>query len=117
MGWPMAWNDPTRLDPAISSHYFDMATGQMDFVVQNRSGVGLSGLKLDVASSGNTSGYDIPWLAPGGIYVVRVPVDQNALLESGRVEFRTQLITPTGINDAVPANNTKSSSLSRRPPQ
>jgi len=85
--------------------------------VQNRSGVGVSGLKLDVTSAGNTSGYDIPWLPPGGIYIVRSPVDQNALVENGRIEFRTELKDPSGLDDAVPANNSKSSSLSRKPPQ
>ena len=117
LAWPMAWNDPTRVDPAISSHYFNPATGQMEVVVQNRSGVGVSGLKLDVTSAGNTSGYDIPWLPPGGIYIVRSPVDQNALVENGRIEFRTELKDPSGLDDAVPANNSKSSSLSRKPPQ
>jgi len=117
LAWPMHWNDPGYVDPAISSHYLNPATGQMEFVVQNRSGVGLAGLKLDVTSAGNTSGYDIPWLAPGGLYVVRTPIDQNALLENGRIEFRTQLNVPGNVNDAVPANNVKSSSVSRRPSQ
>jgi hypothetical protein len=56
-----------------------------------------------------------PGVAPGGLYVVRTPIDQNALLENGRIEFHTQLNVPGNVNDAVPANNVKSSSVSRRP--
>jgi hypothetical protein len=34
LAWPMHWNDPGYVDPAISSHYLNPATGQMEFVVQ-----------------------------------------------------------------------------------
>jgi hypothetical protein len=115
MDWPMHWNDTGHVDPAISSHYLNTATGQMEFVVQNRSGIGVSGLQLEVTSSGGNSNFDLPWLAPGAIYVVRMPVDRNALLEDGRLEFRTRLDVPGGVHDAVPGNNLKTSSLSRRP--
>jgi hypothetical protein len=117
LGWAMNWNDTSRIDPAISSHWLNPVTGQMEFVVQNRSGAGVSGLQLNVNTSGNKTEYDVPWLAPGGIYVVRVPVDQAALREEGRLEFRTRLNVPNGINDAAPGNNVKTSSLSRRQPQ
>ena len=111
LGWAMARNDPTRIDTAISSNYYDSATGQMEFVVQNRSGQSVSGLVLNIDAGGTTSNYSIPILTPGAISVVKLPVDQNQLAASGGIVFRTQLINPPGIVDQVPANNRRTSSL------
>jgi hypothetical protein len=111
LGWAMARNDPTRIDTAITSNYYDSATGQMEFVVQNRSGQSVSGLVLDIDAGGSTTNYSIPRLAPGAISVVKLPVDQNQLAASGRIVFRTQLINPPGMVDQFPANNRRTSSL------
>jgi hypothetical protein len=111
LGWAMARNDPTRIDTAIASNYYDSATGQMEFVVQNRSGQSVSGLVLNIDAGGTTSNYSIPILTPGAISVVKLPVDQNQLAASGGIVFRTQLINPPGIVDQVPANNRRTSSL------
>lgn len=111
LGWAMARNDPARIDTAISSNYYDSATGQMEFVVQNRSGQSVSGLVLNVDAGGTASSYSIPVLAPGASSVVKMPVDQNQLAASGGIVYREQLVNPAGIVDQVPANNRRTSSL------
>lgn len=114
LGWAMNRNDPLRIDTAISSHYYDAATGQMEFVVQNRSGQGVSGMVLSVDAGGVTTTSPIPLLGPGATYVVKMPVDQNQLAASGSIIYRTQLVNPPGIVDQVPANNRRTSSLTDR---
>jgi hypothetical protein len=111
LGWAMARNDPTRIDTAISSIYYDSTTSQMEFVVQNRSGQGLSGMVLTVDAGGTTSNYSIPLLTPGAISVVKLPVDQNQLVTSGGIVFRAQLVNPRGVVDQVPGNNRRTSAL------
>ena len=111
LGWAMARNDPTYIDTAISSHYYDAAAGQMEFVVQNRSGQGVGGMVLNVEADSVTSTYSVPLLGPGAIYVARMPVDQEQLKAGGGIVFRTQLVNPGGITDQVPANNRRTSSL------
>ena len=112
LGWAMNRNDPLRIDTAISSHYYDAATGQMEFEVQNRSGQGVSGMELNIDAGGVSSTAAIPLLGPGATYVVKVPVDQSQLAASGSIVFRTELVNPPGIVDQVPANNRRTSSLS-----
>jgi subtilisin family serine protease len=111
VGWAMNRNDPLRIDTAISSHYYDAATGQMEFVVQNRSGQGVSGMVLNVEASGTTTTYSIPLLGPGATYVVKMAVDQSQLKANPGIVFRTQLANPGGVIDQVPANNRKTSAL------
>jgi hypothetical protein len=111
LGWAMARNDPTRIDTAISSIYYDSTTSQMEFVVQNRSGQGLSGMVLTVDAGGTTSNYSIPLLTPGAISVIKLPVDQNQLVTSGGIVFRAQLVNPRGVVDQVPGNNRRTSAL------
>ena len=48
-------NNPLYVDTAISSHYFDPVTDQMEFVIQNRSGQGISGMTLNVEAGGTLS--------------------------------------------------------------
>jgi hypothetical protein len=112
LGWAMNRNDPLRIDTAISSHYYDAATGQMEFVVQNRSGQGMSGLILNVDAGGVASTTPIPLLGPGATYVVKLPVDQSQLAARGSIVYRTELVNPSGSVDQVPANNRRTSSLS-----
>ena len=112
LGWAMNRNDPTRIDTAISSHYYDAANHEMDFVVQNRSALDVTGLTLAIDAAGTPSTQLIPPLAPGAIYVAKVPVDAAALAAGASLRYTTQLINPSGVTDAVPANNRKSSVLS-----
>jgi hypothetical protein len=83
----------------------------MEFVVQNRSGQGLSGMVLTVDAGGTTSNYSIPLLTPGAISVIKLPVDQNQLVTSGGIVFRAQLVNPRGVVDQVPGNNRRTSAL------
>ena len=111
LGWSMNRTDPTHIDTAISSHYYDATTGMMEFVVQNRSGLPVAGLQLNVDAGGAGSTFSIPLLPAGATYVAKQPVDQAALSAAGRIEFRTQLVNPAGLVDQVPANNRKASVL------
>jgi hypothetical protein len=107
----MSQSDPTRVDPAVSSHYYDAAKSQMDFVVQNRGGQALSGLSLDVETDGFTKRYTISALAVGASTVITVPVDQKTLTTNGAILYKTTLSTPIGVNDQNPANNIITSRL------
>ena len=111
LGWALNHTDPTRIDTAVSSHYYDPATGEMEFVVQNRSGQTVTGLMLNIDAGGQASTFPIPPLKAGATYVAKQPVDQTALATTGRIEFRTQLVNPTSLTDQVPANNRKASVL------
>jgi hypothetical protein len=111
LGWAMNRDDPTRIDTAISSHYYDSAAGQMDFVVQNRSGQAVAGMTLNVETGNASATYSIPLLAPGGSYVVKMPIDPDQLAGAGSMVFQTQLNNPAGIVDQVPANNQRTSVL------
>jgi hypothetical protein len=104
-------DDPTRIDTAISSHYYDAATGQMEFVVQNRSGQAVAGMTLIVGTANTSATYSIPLLAPGGTYVVKMAIDPTQLAAAGNMVFHTQLNNPDGIIDQVPANNRRTSVL------
>lgn len=115
VGWAMARTDPTRLDTAVASHHFNESTGQLEVVVQNRSNQGLAGLQLSVQTNAGTSTNTLRWLAPGATSVVTVPVDQTAL-KAGKVQiFRSELLNPGGMQDAIPSNNRKTSSLQANP--
>jgi hypothetical protein len=111
LGWAMNRNNPLYVDTAVSSHYYDATTGQMDFVIQNRSGQGIGGMVLSVDASGTTTTYSIPLLGPGASYVVAMAVDQSQLKAKSGLVFRTQLANPASVIDQVPANNRKASAL------
>lgn len=111
LGWTMNHADPAHIDTAVSSHYYDAATGEMEFVVQNRSGQAVTGLQLNVDAGGAGSTFPIPPLKAGATFIVKQPVDQTSLATTGRIEFRTQLVNPGGLVDQVPANNRKASVL------
>jgi hypothetical protein len=111
LGWAMNHANPAHIDTAVSSHYYDAANSEMEFVVQNRSGQTIAGMTLDV-TAGNAAGtYPVPPLNPGATYIVKVPVDQAALTAAGSMKFFTQLNNPPGVIDQVPAHNRKGSSL------
>jgi hypothetical protein len=116
LGWAMNHADPTRIDTAVSSHYYDATTGEMEFVVQNRSGQTVSGLQLAVDAGGTSSIVPIPPLKAGATYVAKQPVNQTVLTTTGQVQFRTQLLNPSGLVDQSPANNRKASVLTAPAP-
>jgi hypothetical protein len=111
-------SNPAYIDTAVSSHHFDAPSGQMQIVVQNRSGRTVSGLSLTVAAgnalANNTT---LPPLAPGETHVVRAPVDATALRNAGSITFATRLTTPAGLVDQVPANNSRTSVLTAPKPK
>ena len=111
LGWAMNSSTPGYIDTAVSSHSFDAATNQMQFVVQNRSSQAVAGLNLNVTAGADATDYPIPSLAAGESYVVKVPVDDTALKAAGTLRFTTQLANPAGFTDRVPGNNRKASVL------
>ncbi len=112
LGWAMNRNDPARVDTAISSHYYNNDTGNMEFVVQNRSGSAVSGLTLSVDTGTGANATAVPPLQPGETFTAAVPVDETQLETAGKLTFRTTLANPPGTPaDAVPANNRAASSL------
>ncbi len=111
IGWALNHANPGYVDTAVSSHYYDAANNEMDFVIQNRSGQAVAGMTLDINAGNATSNVNIPLLNPGASYVVKVPVDQAALAAAGSLKFLTQLNNPPGVVDQVPANNRRGSSL------
>jgi hypothetical protein len=111
LGWAMARTDPTRVDTAVSSHYYNADSGTLEVVVQNRSAQGVAGLELSVDATTGSITSTLPWLKPGGTAVVSVPVDEQTLRSGAPLIFRSQLTNPAGLVDQVPSNNRKTSSL------
>ncbi len=105
LDWAMHAANPTRVDPAVSSHYYDAAHQQMEFVVQNRGAQSVANLSLDVDTSGSTKNYRLPAIPAGSSYVVKIPVDSATLAANQGLTFTTQLVTPFGLEDANVANN------------
>lgn len=104
------------VDTAVSSHYFDAANNQMDFVVQNRSGRTITGMTLSVTIGTTTSNQSVPSLAAGETYVAKISVNESQLKSAGSVTYSTQLVNPIGTVDQVPANNKRSSVLTAPKP-
>ncbi len=115
LGWAMNSSNPAYLDTAISTHYYDAANNQMEFVVQNRSGQPVTGLALKVSAGTTATTTTVPSLMPGESYVAKVPVSNAALNDVGPIVFKTELVNPPGFVDQVPANNQRSSVLT--PPE
>jgi hypothetical protein len=101
------------IDTAVSSHFYNASTGQMEFVVQNRSGRSVSGMTLAVSNGDVATNHTVPPLAPGETYVAKVPVTSAALKPGASVRYSTQLSNPTGVVDQVPANNKRSTVLTQ----
>jgi Subtilase family len=114
LGWAMNRYEPARVDTAVSSHYFNNKTGQMEFVVQNRSGAAVNGMTLYLTDSMGQTVWNIPPLSPGGTSTVTVPVNQLELSRSADgLYYRSQLINPANVQDVVPGNNQKASTVSK----
>ncbi len=113
LGWAMNATAISRVDTAVSSHYYDAATGTMEFVVQNRGGTATTGLQLVVENGSATSSTIlVPLLQPGASYVAKLPIDQAELTKNGGMAIRTTLVNPIGVVDQVPRNNVRASLLS-----
>jgi hypothetical protein len=110
--WARHLNDSNWFDTAISSNYVNPQTGNFDVVVQNRSGTGVSGLKLNLAINGDNREFQLPWMPPGGRYVASVPIDMNELRNSGSLQLKSRVDTPSGQTDAVPTNNSMGTIIS-----
>ena len=117
LGWALNSSNPGYVDTAVSSHFYDAATNQMQIVVQNRSGRAVTGLALNVTAGTVGQNFSVPALAPGETYVARLPVDSAALRNSGSLNYLTVLSNPIGVTDQVPANNRKSSVLTKQAPK
>ncbi len=109
--------NPSYIDTAVSSHYFNAATGEMEIVIQNRSGRAVTGLSLAITNGTTTTNTPVPSLAVGETYVAKVPVSSAALASAGQLTFATQLINPPSLADQVPANNQRTSVLKPPPPK
>ncbi|HUR60330.1 MAG TPA: S8 family serine peptidase, partial [Opitutaceae bacterium] len=115
LGWALNSANPGYVDTAVSSHFYDAASNQMQIVVQNRSGRAVTGLALNVTAGTLGQNFSVPPLAPGESYVAKMPVDSAALRNSGSLNYLTVLSNPIGVTDQVPANNRKTSVLTPAP--
>lgn len=113
LGWAMNSSNPAHIDTAVSSQYYNNQTGQMEIVLQNRSGAAVSGLQLRLTDTDSVETYSVPALGAGSSYTVGLPIDQ-AELNARQVTIRTQLVNPAGITDASPANNQRASVISKK---
>lgn len=111
VGWALNAGNPGYADTAIASHYYDASNREMDFVVQNRGGMAVTGLSLVLTTGRATSTYVIPSLAAGQSEVVRLPIDAGQLDTVGQIRFVTTLVNPPGLADQVPSNNRRASVL------
>ncbi len=109
IGYALNFANPEYLDPSISSQYFNAEKGQVEFVVQNRSGQVVSGVKLNVNAAGESSVIDVPNLQPGELWTWAVPVNQTQLESEGQLAFTSQLRNPPGLVDQNTGNNRKAS--------
>ncbi|RYD32854.1 MAG: peptidase S8 [Verrucomicrobiaceae bacterium] len=116
LGWVMNSSNPNYFDTAVSSQYYNNRTGQMEIVVQNRSGQGVNGLQLQVSggNGGTQNLVNLPLMAAGASYVVAVPIDQSAVNSASGASVQARLINPPGLTDAQPSNNQRASVISKK---
>ncbi|MDF9827895.1 hypothetical protein M2447_002000 [Ereboglobus sp. PH5-10] len=107
LGWALESNDPTRMDTAISSHYYNSKDGTVDVVVQNRGATAMSGMTLVVEVNGAVSNVALPWVDARATTVVKVPVPEGA-----ETVVNTTLLNAGGVTDKNPSNNHKASVVS-----
>ncbi len=109
IGYALNFANPEYFDPSISSQYFNAEKGQVEFVVQNRSGQVVSGVKLNINAAGTASVVDVPNMQPGELWTWAVPVDQTHLDAEGQLAYTSQLRNPPGLADQNTGNNRKAS--------
>ena len=115
LGWAMNRADASRIDTAVASPTYDPLSSSVTYLVQNRSGMGMGGMQLNLDISGVPSSYTLPWLDPGATTVVQAPIDPSRLTAAGSLVLRAQLVNPPGFQDVVPANNRRASVLTPPP--
>lgn len=111
LGWVMNRNSFNRIDTAVSSHYLNRSAGQMEFLVQNRSGRSVAGLELNITVDGDLRKFSVPALSAGEVFVARTAIDVARLQNSGRIDYRTTLFNPPGLLDVVPSNNSRGNTV------
>jgi len=111
LGWAMARNDPTRLDTAVASHYYDVTSEQMQIVVQNRSAQAVAGLDLGIPINGAAQHTPPTCPTAGATTIVNLPISASQIAAAGSIEFHTELVNPGSVTDQVPANNRRASVL------
>ena len=115
IGGAMNRNNPTYADPAVASHYYDAANRQVQFIVQNRGNLPVSGLSLAITTDSSSSTTSVPYLLSGATFVVNVPLNFAALPPSTSLTFSSQLTLPSGQADQVLSNNRKSTRFTSPP--
>lgn len=115
LGWAMNRADASRIDTAVASPTYDPLTSTVAYLVQNRSGMGMGGMQLNLDIGGVSSSYTLPWLDAGATTVVQAAIDPSRLTTSGNLVLRAQLVNPAGFIDVVPANNRRASVLTPPP--
>lgn len=112
LGWAMNASNSGYVDTAVASHYYNPATQQLQFVVQNRSGDTVSGMSLDITVGKSSTTKLISNLSPGASEVVSIPVPAGVTPDAP-LRISTVLANPPGLVDQVPANNRRTSVLTR----
>jgi hypothetical protein len=109
IGYALNYANPNYIDTSVSSQYFHPDQGAMEFVVQNRSGIAVSDMTLNINAAGVRQTVPVPYLQPGERWSYTVPVDQARLSTEGQLTYTSQLRNPNGLTDANPGNNGKAS--------
>lgn len=109
IGYALNHSNPNYTDPSIASQYFNSDAGQVEYVVQNRSGHPVSDLMLNLNSAGVRENIPVPALQPGERWSYAVPVDEARLQQEGQLTYRSQLRNPAGLSDVNPENNGRAS--------
>jgi hypothetical protein len=109
IGYALNFGNTAYLDPSISSQYFHPDENSMEFVVQNRSGSGVSSLTLDINAAGVSQSIAVPFLQAGERWSYTVPIDQARLTTETQLQYSSRLRLPAGLTDVNPGNNGKMS--------
>lgn len=105
LGWALDRNNPSRIDPALSSQSYIAASQTLLVVVQNRGARPIYNLTLSVNIGGVTSTHPVPSLAAASSIGIRVPVDPVRLAQAGRLPVESRLVLPIGTLDQNLGNN------------
>jgi hypothetical protein len=112
LAWAMHANSTGYIDTAISSHHYNEAAQQLEVVVQNRSVQPITGLQFSAEVNGTSvTQRTVPTLLAGQAFTINVPANSATLKTAGQLTYTTQLTNPSGVTDARPSNNKRSSVL------
>ncbi|MET0263178.1 MAG: S8 family serine peptidase [Rariglobus sp.] len=108
LGWALARNDVNRVDLAVSGHHYNPDTASLEVVVQNRSLRDMPLNQLGVTLNNRpTALYNPGLLRAGQSATIAIPID--AATAAAPINLTSSLVVPSGVIDAVPANNTRAS--------